>query len=132
MMSDVALYSCKHSGYGTTVQSANILAFMSCSEWSCMQVVKCEVAADGIQWSECTGRSSNFYVLKSKDAPAEVASKNKNVPPLIVIPNESHPVNVFTAMVLMLFVVLSPQPSEFLHHFFRRNHFVVGGDITLM
>jgi hypothetical protein len=67
------------------------------------------VAADGIAWSERTGRNSNVYVIKSKDAPPELASKGKYVQPLILIPNESAPVAVFTVMIFMLFVVISPQ-----------------------
>jgi hypothetical protein len=76
-----------------------------------MQVLKCEVAADGVVWSEQTGRSSNFFVLKTKDAPPELASKQKHLHPLLIVPDEAAPVAVFTVMVLMLFVVMSPKPG---------------------
>lgn len=82
--------------------------FQNAHQRACTQALKCEVAADGIQWSEQTGRNSNFYVLKSKDAPPHIASKEKYVQPLLIIPNEKAPVTVFTVMVLMLFVVMSP------------------------
>jgi hypothetical protein len=81
------------------------------------QAVKCEVAADGLVWSEQTGRSSNFFVLKSKDAPPEIASKQKNVHPLLIVPNEAARVTVFVVMVLMLFVVMSPKAGTSLNIF---------------
>lgn len=76
---------------------------------TCAQAIKCEVAADGVSWSDQTGRSSNFFVLKSKDAPPELASKQEHVHPLLIVPCESAEVTVFTVMVLMLFVVMSPK-----------------------
>lgn len=78
--------------------------------------MKYELAADGVLWSDGTGKSSNFYVLKSKDAPPKLASQKKNVQPIMVIPNEpSANFNVFTCMILMLFVVMSPKAGAHSH-----------------
>jgi hypothetical protein len=55
---------------------------------ACLQVLKFELAADGVLWSEGSGKTSNVYVLKSKDAPPSVASQQQNVQPVLIIPNE--------------------------------------------
>jgi hypothetical protein len=78
-----------------------------------MQAVKCEVAADGVVWSEQTGRSSNVFVLKSKDCTPDIASKKQHVQPLLIVPSEAASVTVFTVMVLTLFVAMSPKAGAY-------------------
>jgi hypothetical protein len=78
-----------------------------------MQVLKFELAADGVLWSEGSGQTSNVDVLKSKDAPPSMASQHQNVQPVLIIPNEpSTDFTVFTSMILMLFVVMSPKAGD--------------------
>jgi hypothetical protein len=73
----------------------------------------CEVAADGVLHSEATGHTSNFFVLKCKDLPPDMESRDENIHPLLIVPNEKAPVTVFTVMILMLFVVMSPKSGVF-------------------
>jgi hypothetical protein len=88
-----------------------------------MQVLKFELAADGVLWSEGSGKTSNVYVLKSKDAPPSMASQQQNVQPVLIIPNEpSIDFTVFTSMILMLFVVMSPKAGDHRKPFWLNIH----------
>jgi hypothetical protein len=78
-----------------------------------MQAVRLEAAADGVVWSQETGHSSTFFVLKSKDAPPNMASKQEYVYPVVIIPNETASVTVFMVMILLLFVVMTPKAGTF-------------------
>jgi hypothetical protein len=80
-----------------------------------MQALRCEVAADGLLWSEGTGHSSNFFVLKCKDAPPNIASQQKHVHPLLIVPTEKGSITVFIVMILMLFVVMSSKSGAHVH-----------------
>lgn len=59
--------------------------------------------------SDTKARSSNVHVMKCKDAPPRLSSKNKYAHPVIIIPNESRSITVFTVMTLMLFVAMDPK-----------------------
>jgi hypothetical protein len=100
----------KESGFTSSHSNNTTLVFWVLCGIPCMciQALRMEVAADGVVWSQETGQSSTFFVLKSKDAPPEMGSKQEYVYPVLIVPNEPKSVTVFMVMILMLFVVMTP------------------------
>lgn len=76
-----------------------------------------DLAADGVAWGAKKTHSVQFFILRSRDAPPELAQTMKNVWPLLVIPGPEEPksgFSVFMAMILQLFATLT-QTGGILH-----------------
>jgi hypothetical protein len=64
-----------------------------------------ELAVDGVPWNKNTAYSSQFFVLRCKDAPPSLAHKMRNVQVVLIVPGPSEPKSMmpFISMVQLLF-----------------------------
>jgi hypothetical protein len=64
-----------------------------------------ELAADGVPWNKNSSYSSQFFILRCKDAPPRLAHKMQNVQVVLVVPGPREPESMapYISMVQMLF-----------------------------
>jgi hypothetical protein len=72
-----------------------------------------ELAVNGVPWNKNTAYSSQFFILRCKDAPPHLAHKMRNVQVVLIVPDPSEPKSMmpFISMVQLLFRTMGARGS---------------------